>query len=376
MDWVALRNEFPVTRRWAFFDHAAVAPLTAGAARAVAACAQDFAENGIAATPRWAARVREVRGLAGRLLNTDPHDVAFVPNTTAGIGIVAEGFPWRPGDNVVLPVEEYPSNQYPWLNLAHRGVEVRRVPSRGSRILIDDLRAAIDGRTRILAISHVEFASGFRNDLDALGAMCRERGVYLFVDAIQSLGGLPLDVQRTPVDFLSADGHKWLLGPEGAGVFWIRRELVEMLHPVGVGWKSVPVALDFARIDFTLRPDAGRWEGGTLNVAGIAGLGASLELLLGLGIDAVAERVLHLTDHFCERAARAGLTVFSSRAPAERSAIVSLEPPGADLKALVARCQEAGIIVNQRAGRLRVSPHCYNTFEELDRLVQLLSGAS
>jgi selenocysteine lyase/cysteine desulfurase len=375
MDWAALRDEFPVTKRWAFFDHAAVAPLSAGAARAMAAYADDLAANGGAGLARWVTRAEEVRKLAGRLLNADALDVAFVPNTTAGIGFVAEGFPWRPGDNVVLPVEEYPSNQYPWMNLAHRGVEARRVPSRGNRIAIDDLRTAMDGRTRVLAISSVEFASGYRNDLDALGQLCRERGVYLFVDAIQGLGVLPLDVQRTLVDFLSADGHKWLLGPEGAGVFWVRRELVEMLHPIGVGWKSVIEALDFARIDFTLKPHAGRWEGGTPNAAGIAGLGASLELLLNIGIDAVAARVLHLTEHLCERAARAGLRVFSSRAPAERSGIVSLEFPGADLKALVTRCRAAGIVVNRRAGRLRVSPHCYNSDEELDRLVDVLCSA-
>src|SRR5437763_11598685 len=144
------------------------------------------------------------------------------------------------------------------MNLAGRGGEVRRVPSRGSRVVMDDLRDAMDGRTRILAVSSVEFASGFRNDLDALGQLCRERGVYLFVDAIQSLGVLPLDVQKTPVDFLAADGHKWLLGPEGAGLFWCRREVVDLLHPTTVGWKSVVNDTDFSTIDFTLKPHAGR----------------------------------------------------------------------------------------------------------------------
>jgi selenocysteine lyase/cysteine desulfurase len=372
MDWMALRNEFPVTRHWAFFDHAAVAPLTAAAARTLAECGTDYAENGAVASSRWTARIEQTRQLAGRLLNADPLDVAFVPSTTFGIGLVAEGFPWRPGDNVVLPEEEYPSNQYPWMNLANRGVETRRVPSRGNTVHIDDVRAAMNDRTRILAISYVEFASGYRNDLDALGQLCHERGVYLFVDAIQGLGALPLDVQRTPIDFLSADGHKWMLGPEGAGLFWIRRELIDTLHPIGVGWRSVSQAMDFARIDFSLRPNAGRWEGGTHNAAGITALGASLELLLRIGIDAVAERVLRLTDFFCERAQRAGLRVFSSRWPSERSGIVSLEFPGADLKALVARCREAGIIVNRRAERLRVSPHCYNSEDELERLVDVL----
>src|SRR5262249_23195394 len=144
-----------------------------------------------------------------------PHseDVYFVPNTTHGVSMVAEGFPWRTGDNVVLATDEYPANQYPWMNLAGRGVEVRAGPSRAGRGPIGDLRAALTDRTRVLTVSAVEFASGFRNDLDALGELCRQRGVFFFVDAIQSLGVFPLDVQQTPVDALAADSHKWLLGP-------------------------------------------------------------------------------------------------------------------------------------------------------------------
>jgi cysteine desulfurase/selenocysteine lyase len=373
MDWQVLRAEFPVTHHWTFLDHAAVAPLSARARQALLDWADYMTVNGGVRLHGWTQRIEEVRRLAAELLNADPLDVAFLKNTSEGIGIVAEGFPWQPGDNVVTAAEEYPANIYPWLNLANRGVEVRRVPSRGSRVAIDDVRTAIDGRTRLVSLSMVEFASGFRNDLDTIGGLCRERGVYFFVDAIQGLGVLPLDVQRTPVDFLAADGHKWLLGPEGAGVFYIRRELVEMLHPVGVGWNSVVGALDFSTIDFRLKPHAGRWESGTLNVGGVSALGGSLALLLEIGIPEVAARVLELTDHLCERAARAGLLVFSSRLPEDKSGIVSLLVRDADLPALVRRCREAKVIVNQRAGRLRVSPHFYNTMDELDHLVELLS---
>lgn len=369
MDWLALRDEFPVTYRWAFFDHAAVAPLTASAARKFREYADDLVIHGVTAASRWGVRIDSARQRAGQILNADPLDVAFVPNTSTGVALVAEGFPWKAGDNVVVPAEEFPANQYPWLNLEYRGVEVRRVPSRGNRISIDDLRERMDSRTRILAISSVEFSSGFRNDLDALGQLCRERGIYLFVDAIQSLGAFPLDVQKTPIDFLSADSHKWLLGPEGAGLFWCRRELLDLLHPVTVGWRSVVDEFDFGKIDFKLKPNATRWENGAMNVAGVAAFGASMAVLLTIGIDAVAERILYLTDYLCERAERAGFHVFSSRAPGERSGIVSLELPDVDVKSLVAHCREAGIVVNRRAGRMRVSPHCYNTTDELDRLM-------
>jgi selenocysteine lyase/cysteine desulfurase len=374
MDWTDLRRQCPVTTRWAYFDHAAVAPLTERARQTLAEWAADLAENGEVHDGARVRRVEEVRGLAARLLNADPLDIAFIKNTSEGIGIVAEGLPWQDGDNIVTAEDEYPANLYPWMNLAGRGVELRRVPSRDGRILLDDLRAAIDGRTRLVSLSYVEYASGFRNDLDAIGGLCREKGIPLFVDAIQGLGVLPLDVRTTPIDFLAADGHKWLLGPEGAGLFWIRRDLIERLHPVGVGWNSVIDSRNFGHVEFRLKPNAGRWESGSLNVGGILALGASLELLLAIGIDAIAERVLTLTDHLCERADRAGMVVYSSRQEGEKSAIVSLVLPGGNVREMVRRCRDAGIVVNRRAGRLRVSPHAYNTTEELDRLVALLGA--
>ncbi len=376
MDWQALRAQMPVTRHWAFFDHAAVAPLPRTAVEAMTTWATDVAEHGVVNEPRWNARVQEVRELAARLLNADPLDIAFVKNTSEGIGIVAEGYPWRPGDNVVTAADEYPANRYPWLNLARRGVTERPVASRDGRLRIDDVRAAIDDHTRIVSLSFVEFATGFRNDLDTLGALCRERGVHFFVDAIQGLGVLPLDVRRTPIDFLAADGHKWLLGPEGAGLFYVRRELIDVLQPVGIGWNSVVGATDFSQIDFTLKPHAGRWESGTLNVAGITALGASLELLLRVGVAALEQRLLELTDYLCDKVQTTALSVFSSRSPGERSGIVSLAAPGGteQVRQLVKRCRQAGVIVNRRAGRLRISPHAYNTAEEIDRLVQVLSG--
>jgi selenocysteine lyase/cysteine desulfurase len=335
-----------------------------------------MADNGDVQEHLWVKRVEQVRGLAGRLLDADPLDIAFIKNTSEGIGIVAEGFPWKPGDNVVTAAEEYPANIYPWMNLAARGVELRMVASRDRRLWLDDIRAAMDQRTRLVSLSFVEFASGFRNDLDALGALCRERGAFFFVDAIQGLGVFPLSVRNTPIDFLSSDGHKWLLGPEGAGIFYIRRELVDFLHPVGVGWNSVVGSRDFSRVDFRLKPHAGRWESGSLNVAGIAALGASLELLLEIGIPAVSQRVLDLTDYLCNQAETAGIEIFSSRRPPDKSAIVSLLIPGVDPRAMVREFKSQGLVINQRAGRLRVSPHCYNTTGEIDRLIKLLQPLS
>ena len=258
------------------------------------------------------------------------------------------------------------------MNLRDRGVEYRSVPSRRNRVEIADLRDAMDARTRVLAISSVEFASGFRNDLAALGELCRQRGVFFFVDAIQSLGVYPMDVQQLPIDALAADSHKWMLGPEGSGIAYIRREWLDRLHATGVGWNSVVNANDFSIIDFTMKPHAGRWEGGTHNIGGIAGMGESLKLLLDAGITNVEVRVRELTDYLCERVQSVGVEVFSSRKPGEESGIVSLLTPGRDPRELLRRCKAARVAVNVRGGRLRVSPHAYNTVEEIDRFLEVI----
>lgn len=373
MDAVAFRRLMPVTERWIFLDHAAVAPLPAPSRDAMTAWADGMARDGVLAVSGWMRRVEEIRQAFARLLRAEAPDVAFIKNTSEGIGIVAEGFPWKPGDNLVTSADEYPANVYPWLNLASRGVEVRRVPSRQGRVVPDDLFAAVDARTRLLTLSHVEFATGYRADLATIGSFCRERGLFFFVDAIQGLGILDLDVSSLPIDALAADSHKWLLGPEGSGVFWIRREWVERLHPVGVGWNSVVGAWEFSTIDFRLKPHAGRWESGSLNMPGIMAMGRSLDLLQEVGVPAITARIKELTDHFCETIGPSGWRVFSSRAANEWSGIVSLEaPPNADLPQTMRWLRDRGVVVNLRGGRLRLSPHLYNTIDEMDRLANLL----
>jgi selenocysteine lyase/cysteine desulfurase len=374
MNWQDLRAHCPVTSHWVFFDHAAVAPLTQPAKKALEAYASDLAENGDVYESKWVARIEEIRSLFGRLLNASPEDVAFVHNTSEGIGYVAEGFPWRAGDNVVIAAEEYPANIYPWMNLQSRGVEVRMAATRERRIWPEDIRALIDSRTRLVSLSFVEFSSGFRNDLDSIGQFCRERGVYFCVDAIQGLGVIPLDVRQTPIDFLAADGHKWLLGPEGAGIFYLRRDLLDLLRPIAVGWHSVVGATNFSKIDFQLKPNAGRYENGSLNVAGITAVGASLALLLEIGIPALCDRLFALTDYACEKLSQSGWEIYSSRRTEDKSGIVSILAPNRDLRALVRFCRDRGIVLKQRAGRLRISPHAYNTEDEVDRLIEALAS--
>jgi len=371
-DWSELRSEMPVARRWAYFDHAAVAPLSGPAQRAMAEWAEDFATNGDAFYPPWAARIEDTRRRAAALLGALPEEIALIPNTTSGINLVAEGFPWQPGDNVVIPENEFPANVYPWLHLAWRGVETRRVRAPAGRTPIELLADACDARTRIVSVSWVAYSSGWRHDLDQLADMVHRRGALLMVDGIQALGVFPLDVRRTPIDFLAADGHKWLLGPEGAGVFFVRREHLDRLRPTGVGWNSVVGSLDFSRIDLSLKPSAARYEGGSANVAGLAALGASLELLGRYPTEAIARRVVEVTDVACQRLEAIGAVVLSDRTQSHRSGIVVFELPGRDPEAVRRRCLERRVVLSCRAGRLRISPHAYTDSSDLDRLMESL----
>jgi selenocysteine lyase/cysteine desulfurase len=376
MDWDALRQrEFPVASRWAYFDHAAVAPLPRRSADAMRAWVEDQESNGGVHWPGWERKLEQTRRDLARLINADHDEVAFVTSTTHGIGLVAEGFPWREGDNVVTAEEEYPSNIYPWMNLASRGVTLRTVPSREGRVWPEDLAAAIEGRTRVLTIGHVEWSSGFRNDLDTLAELCHARGVALFVDAIQGLGPLTIDVRRTPIDFLAADGHKWLLGPEGAGLLYVRRDWIERLRPLGVGWHSVTTSYNTPGIHFDLKPSAQRWEGGTFNMPGIQAFGASIGLLLEIGPDAASERILDRAGAVREIARRRGWQLAGSSRPEDLSGIVALTRTGVDPAAFVRDLRKRGLALACRRGLVRISPHVYNDEDDLARLADALAVA-
>lgn len=374
--WERMRAEVPAAERWAYFDHAAVAPLPAPTRDAVAAWLAAAASDGSAAWSGWADGVERLRQRAAGLLGADPSEIALVPNTTTGISYVAEGWPWQSGENVVTLENEFPSNAYPWLNLAARGVETRRVPAPGGQVDYDTLAAACDTKTRLMAVSWIGYASGLRLDLSRLAELAHRRGVLLLVDAIQGLGVFPLDVSRVPIDFLAADGHKWMMGPEGAGLLYIRQSRLERLRPLNVGWHSVEHTYDYARIEMRLRPTAARYEGGSQNMAGMLGLDASLEWLMRYGLSpgssAIADRLLDQSVHIAQRLERLGATITSPRELDARSGILSFQLPGLNPKTVRQRCLEAGVILSCREGRVRLSPHAYVNDEDIARLEEAL----
>lgn len=371
--WDQFRRLMPCAEEWSYFDHAAVAPLSLPAQSALTNWAKEFAQHGAVNWPQWAAELEHVRRRAAELMHADVAEVALTHNTTEGVNLVAEGFPWQPGDNVVLFDNEFPSNVYPWLNLQARGVEVRRV-SGGDRPQLDQLVQACDNRTRVVTVSWIGYASGYRHDLDELAHLAHQRGALLFVDAIQGLGVFPLDLGRTPIDFLAADGHKWLLGPEGAGLFFIRREHLDRLRPLGLGWNSVVQAHDFGKIELRLKPTAGRYEGGTYNMPGLLALGASLEMMADYRPEQISRRLLDLTDTICARLPEVGAASTTCRDREHASGIVSFDLPGRNLAEVRRRCREQKVVLSCRGNRLRVSPHAYNNADDIDRLFEALKA--
>lgn len=366
-----IRKEFPVTDEIIFFDHARVAPLPERVQKVVTAFVEDATQFGTAHYDTWMLELEHTRKKFAQLINADLEEVAFVKNTSEGISIVANGFDWQQGDNVVIPDIEFPANVYPWWNLKQRGVETRMVKSVEGRVLFDDLIKQVDDRTRILSVSSVECNSGFRTDLNRLGAYCKEKGVLFFVDAIQSLGVLPMDVKKDHIDFLSADGHKWMLSVEGLGGFYISKKAVDRIRPTTMGWGNVVNAENFMDYDFTIKKDAKKFEEGTPNTMSIHAFGAALGLLLEAGIDNIEKRVMNLGDFIIAELNRRNIKIYSSTLLEERSGNISFIL-SKDISSLYTFMLDNKVKLTVRDGLVRLSPHFYNNEDEVLQVFELL----
>ncbi len=364
-----LRAQFPVTELLIYLNHAAVAPLVRPAAEAMKWFAEDGMLYGSIHYDKWLDAYEGVRRAAARLVNVTPAEIALMKNTSEGIAAIAMGLDWRPGDRIVAFKEEFPANQYPWQRLEKsKGVKIDWLS------VTDDLariEAAAKG-ARLLAISFVQYLTGYRADVKAIGEICHRHGVIYFVDAIQGLGVFPLDARACHIDALAADGHKWLLGPEGCAILYISRELQERVEPVEFGWTNVAGYNDYGSRDMALRNDAGRYECGTLNTIGCFGLRASMEFLLDVGADRTGPMIQALGDRIAEGAERKGYEVLGRRTPATGAGIVSFRKSDIESTAIVAHLREQKISAAARAGWVRTSPHFYITPEEIDRVVGCL----
>jgi selenocysteine lyase/cysteine desulfurase len=355
-----------------FFNHAGVAPITHRAAIALQEYALE-ASTFAYTKEKWYPRISQVKRSIAKLIHArGEHEIAFVPNTSTGLSLVANGIQWHEGDNVIISNVEYPANRYPWESLKRLGVEmieVEQLPD--GTIDVDDVCDAITNRTRVVSLSSVQYASGFRMDLKPIADLVHQAHGYLCVDGIQSVGLIPMDVQKTGIDFLAADGHKWLLGPEGLGFLYVHEDLAPLLHPAILGWHSVVNPMDFGNYKFELHMDAKRFEPGTQNIPGILALGASIDVLLEAGIDHIWDSVQKLNGQLCDGLPAAGCTVVSPRGKEQTSGSVVFKPTNSDInpKQVVAELGKQNIITVVREGRIRVSPHFYNTAQQIDRLL-------
>jgi cysteine desulfurase / selenocysteine lyase len=370
-----LRALFPITKRAVYLNHAAVSPPPLPVTEAVLAQLADVAQHGSLNYRSWV-KVRErARRLAAGMIGARPAELAFVRNTSDGLSTIANGLKWQAGDNVVTFRGEFPSNIYPWLRLRQSaGVEVRMCEERDGRIDLDELINLIDERTRVVAISHVQYASGFRADLEALGRAARRHDALLVVDVIQAMGVLPINVEAELIDVAAGACHKWLLAPEGLGLLFISKRARERIEPTLVGWCSVPVPEDYGNFAQGWKGGALAWETGTQPTALLHGLDASLRLLTEIGIERVAAHVTALTDQLCEGLlGKRDYEIVSSRRDGEKSQIVCLRHRGKwTPHALYAHLKRHHIIVAPRGDRLRVAPHLYNTPAEIESLLSAL----
>ena len=375
-------DAFPVLRRWTYFNHAGVSPSPRVVADAMRQFA-DSAEQGAYLDADWWPRLERARAAAATLVNADPAEIALVKNTSEGISTVAAGLDLRPGDRIVSATAEYPTNVYPWMAACRRtGAELVMVAEEttadGRRAVpLGRLVDAVDHpRTRVLTLSHVEYGSGQRHDLARLGSLCRSRDVFFNVDGIQSLGAVPVDVAAMNIDALSACGHKWMMGPPGAGLLYVRRAWQDRVPPLLIGNGTVAKWDQFTTAyDYTLRPDAGRYESGTPNLPGVFGWAAAVAVFNEIGVAAVAERLKRLTDRLADGFELKGYTVVSPRDGDAWSGIVAFTSSRHD-HAAVAKSLLADhkIELSVREGRLRASPHFYNTEEQVDRVLAALPG--
>lgn len=369
--------EFPLSDELIYLNHAAVAPWPKRTSAAVIAFAQQNTRYGSHFYPDWLAKEAELRRQLQTLLNApSSDDIALVKNTSEALSFVAYGLSWQAGDNIVSSNEEFPSNRLPWQSLANQGVEFRQADLSSADTPEDALFALVDEHTRLLTISSIQFASGLRMDLMKIGEFCRQHNILFCIDAIQSLGAVQFDVQACHADFVMADGHKWLFGPEGLGVFYSSAKARERLKLTQYGWHNMKDTHNYENKPWEIHPTARRFECGSPNMLGIHALSASLSLLLELGMETVESFVLQNADHVkSEIVKNDQLSLITTAQSALKSGIVVFKHATIANETLYHYLQKNGVVCALRGGGIRFSPHFYNTQQEISRAFALIAKA-
>ncbi len=368
------RSEFAVTKHLTYLNHAAVGVLPVSTHAAIDTFVRGHAERGVLGVYTYEAKMPEYRARVGQFVGASGDEIAILRNTGDGATAIALGLDWQPGDEIVLTDNEFPSNSIPWLALRSRGVNVRFIESARERMTPDVLRHAITARTRVVTVSWVSFADGYRHDLAGLAEVTHSAGALFCVDAIQGLGAFPLDVRALGIDALYGSGAKWLMALQGVGLLYVRSELLERIGLGAPGWRSVEDMWDFLNYDQPLTGEASRFEGATPNFVGALSLAESIGVLDAAGVPAIAKHVLELTDRLCDGLNQLGAEVVTPRGEGISSGIVTFRMPGHDSVALGKVLQQEGVVTTWRPSGIRVAPHGYNTASDIDKLLELVEG--
>jgi len=385
MDIMNIRKrEFPITESKVFLNHAAVSPIPARSAEAIKRFVEDKVKAQLTRDSDnleyWWNKIINAKKLFSMLIGAKENEIAFIPNTTFGLNLIAQMIPYKADSNVVTNTLEYISNVIVWLKLREKGIEVRIVKDIDGKISIDSLEKNIDNATAVVAIGQVCWYNGFRHDLKAISEIAHERGSLLAVDGIQAVGNMKINVEKDEIDFLSAGSYKWLLGPSGAGFLYIREELIDELNPPILSEESIdPEAYrkclyeEFALFDLKYSAGIGKYQVTHVNDLAYVGVEESMRLILDFGIENIEERIKLLDDYLIDRLLECGCKLQTPLGENEHHAIVNFKVK--DIDRLLDFLSKNGIIVSKRVGGIRVSPHFYNTEEEIDRFIDALKMA-
>ncbi|GAB4330601.1 MAG: aminotransferase class V-fold PLP-dependent enzyme [Calditrichia bacterium] len=373
MNWESYRTFFPHLQDQIYLNHAAIAPQNLRAQKAIEKYYQERISGDIEYWPAAWDLKQDFLAKVGKLINCPARQLALVSSTSHGLNLLALGIDWQPGDRILLNDFEFPSNVIPFLNLERKGVQIDFVHHRNGRLLVEDFEKMLSPRTRLLSISFVEFLNGYRNDLAALGELCRQNGTIFCVDAIQGLGALKMDVEKWQIDFLATAGHKWLMWPAGMGFVYISPRIFDMLHPAIAGWLSLKTPWDFFDYRQPFSETAQRFEPGGFSMINLAGAKATLEMMLEIGPENIERKVLQNTDFLIRELEQMGIELFTDPTPERRSGSVSFFHPRAE--AIFEYLKSQRITVSLREGRIRVSPHFYNNQTDLEHFLEKLQLA-
>ncbi len=370
MDFSQYRTLFPITSQKIYLNHAAISPLSTRVTDRMEWLIDDRMLGNVDSFQEADAIREQLRRDIARMIHAQPEQIAFIINTSEGFNHLVHGLDWQAGDEILLPDCEFPSNVYPFKNLERFGVLVKLIPTDEGKISLETIASMITPRTRLLSISYVEFLSGFRNDLKAIGALCKAHDIIFSVDGIQGIGALPIDVREFQIDFLSNGGHKWLMGPMGAGFMYFSPHLFRQLRPAFTGWLAVQNAWDFLEYQLDFLPDARRYEYGTANFMGIVGLSESVRLLLEIGLGNIEKKILALGEHLVNGLEELGLTLVNSRNKKHWAGIYTFKARRPE--DLFEYLKKNRVVCSLRNGLLRISPHFYNTLEEIETVISLI----